>query len=223
MPPPDGYADRGAGDAVAPSVDARVSGAPGGSRGFGYQSAGGHALADGAQIGGGTGVTARWAATRFSRPTRANPSGAGQPTKAPPGVCTPWAHRRSFRYQYFGAQSQVDRRFGRQLHLGNHNGWQGHRSRLHQIFERLTLEPAALDADETAFFEEPAYGGRRGQALSPASGAAGSPVLERSRPIHGTTWPELFELESDAPGDEPRSVLFDAAYRARTNRTVEAL
>ena len=220
VPPPDGYADRGAGDAVAPSVDARVSGAPGGSRGFGYQSAGGHALGDGAEIGGGTGVgDGSMGGNPLLQADAGEPFGGRATYEGTAGGVYALGER-SLRYQYFGAQVRLTADLGDNYIWGTITDGRD-TGTLASIFERLTLEPAALDADETAFFESRLTGVVGGKLFTGewsgrfSGGGAGS--ADSRNNVAGT-----FRAESDAPG-ESLVGFFDAAYRARTNRTVEAL
>jgi len=84
---------------------------------------------------------------------------------------------------------------------------------LERIFERLTLEPAALDADETTLFEN-RLSGVVGDTLFTGEWSG---RFTGSGAVAGTFWAGTDGLEDGLLGS------FDATYQARTNRTVEAL
>lgn len=214
------YADTGAGVAVALSTDARVSGAYGGSRGFGHPSAGGDALAFGTEMGGGAGMGDGSMGGNELLQSDAVESIGGRATYEGTAGGVYALGERSLRYQYFGAQVRLT------ADLGDNYIWgaitDGKDTRTHaSIFDRLTLEPAAFAADETAFFENRLTGVVGGKLLngewSGRFSGAGAGSVDSQRAVAGT-----FRAESDAPG-ESLAGFFDAAYQERTVRTVEAL
>ena len=115
-------------------------------------------------------------------------------------------------FRYFGAQVRLT------ADLGDNYIWgaitDGRDTvTLEQIFERLTLEPAALDADETTLFEDRLSGVVGGKLFT----GEWSGRLTGSDAVTGTFRAGTGELGDGLLGS------FDATYQARTNRTVGAL
>ena len=115
-------------------------------------------------------------------------------------------------FRYFGAQVRLT------ADLGDNYIWgaitDGRDSvTLERIFERLTLAPAALDADETAFFEDRLTGVVGGKPFA----GEWSGRFSGSGSVAGTFRAGTGNLGEGLFGS------FDATYRAHVNRTMGAL
>ena len=140
VPPMAGHVDAGAGDAMG--------------RGFGYQAAEGTELADGTDAGTDAGTDTGDGTVGGNDPLQADtvqPLG-GRATYEGDATGLYAVGNPSLAYRYFGAHVRLTADFRDNYIWGTITDGRDTVS-LEQIFERLTLEPAALDADETAYFE----------------------------------------------------------------------
>ena len=211
-PPVAGYAEPGAGVMTAPGTGAQIAGNRGGY-GFGYPSAGGDVV-EGTGTGGGTDTGDGTEGGNEPLQTDTIQPLGGRATYEGNASGLYAAGELSLAYRYFAAQVRLTANFRDNYIWGTVTDGRDTVT-LEQIFERLTLAPAALRADDATFFENEVTGVVNGKLFTGEwsgrfSGSGASSVA-------GTFWAESGDLEEGLYG------AFDATYRPYSNDTVAAL
>ena len=222
VPPLAGYAGAGAWDAITQRTGAQGVGGDDGNYGFGRQSARGTDTGDGADTGDGTGTGAGTdtgddtASGNEPLPVDNVQSLGGRATYEG-GAAGVYAGGEPFlAFRYFQANVRLTADFRDNYIWGVITDGRD-TTTLEQLFERLSLEPAALDADETVFFENRVTGVVGGELFTGEWSGRFSGGGDPRGAVAGTFWAQTDDPEESLFG------AFDTTYRAHVNRTVQAL
>ncbi len=210
-----GYAGAGAAGGMSGSAGVEGAGGSGGGPGPGYLSDGGAGVGHGTDAGGGP--RAFESTPGGGEPLQADTAQSlgGRATYQGNATGSYAAGKTSLDRRSFGAKVTLTADFGDNYIWGAITGGTDTLT-LEEIFERLTLEPAPLGADETSLFRSRVTGTVNDRAFTGEWRGWFSGGVSRGA-VAGTFWAQTDDQEGGLSGS------WNAPYQAHANRTAGAL